>query len=91
MKFRVGRKQGNQVVPAFDVEQTNGGGIRFSNIQAVTDAERHRVMAHYGRAFQGKFSVAGGQHFRSLEPGTALHFEHASYQLPTPFQLLPKG
>lgn len=91
MKFRVGRKDGLTVTPAFDLEQLDGGGIRFTNIRQLTDAERHQVMAHFGRVFRGKFQVAGGQHFRTLEPGTVMHFEHAAYQLPNPFQLLPKG
>jgi hypothetical protein len=91
MKFRVGKRSGTGVVPAFDIEQTGGGGVRFSNIHSLTDADRHNVMAHYGRAFRGRFVLKGEQHFRNLKPGTAMHFEHASYQLPTPFQLLPKG
>lgn len=90
MKFRVGRIEGTTVTPAFDIEQMDGGGVRFSNITKFTDGERHHVMAHYGRSFRGRFVLRGEQHFRNLKPGTALHFEHASYQLPHPFQLLPK-
>lgn len=91
MKYRVGRVIGNRVEPAFDIEQIDGGGIRFSNVKSLTDAERHAVMVHYGRPMHGKFVVKGEQHLRQLQPGTQLHFEHASYVLPDPFQLLPKG
>jgi hypothetical protein len=91
MNFRVGKRVGSKVVPAFDIARVNGGGVRFSNIRELTDSEQHLIMAHYGRPVRSKIVVRGEQHLRNLQPGTVRHFEHASYVLPDPFTLLPKG
>lgn len=88
MKYRVGRLQGKELKPAFEVERVDGGGIRISKIVSMTDEERDVLLAHYGSALRGKVVVRGEQHFRSFQPGTPQHFEQASHVLPEPFHLL---
>ena len=91
MIFRIGKQVGSKLEPAFDIIRVNGGGVRFANVRTLTDTERHMIMAHYGRPVRGKIVVRGEQHLRNYKPGTVHHFEHASYALPEPFMLLPKG
>lgn len=88
MKYRVGKLQGKELAPAFDVERTDDGGIRISNIHSLTDEERDVLFAHYGLTIRGKVVVRGEQHLRSFQPGTPQHFEQASHVLPEPFHLL---
>ena len=91
MNFRVGKRVGNKIVPAFDISRVDGGGVRFTSIRELTDGEQQLIMAHYGRPIRGKIVVKGEQHLRNFQPGSVRHFEHASYVLPDPFTLLPKG
>ena len=86
--FRVGRLTAGKLTPAFDVERTSEGGLRLSNITSLEDSERDLLFAHYGTPLRGKVVAAGAQHFRSFQPGTPQHFEHASYVLPEPFHLM---
>ena len=91
MKFRIGKRNGARIEHAFDLEQIDGGGIRFSNVQSLSDGDKHLIMGHYGRPVRSKVVVLGEQHFRNFKPGTVLHFEHASYVLPDPFTLMSGG
>jgi hypothetical protein len=88
MKYRVGKLHDKALTPAFDVERTDDGGIRISNIMSMTDEERDLLLAHYGLTMRGKVVVRGEQHLRSFQPGTIQHFEQASHVLPEPFHLL---
>lgn len=89
MPFKVGRRKGRALLPAFDIEQAAGGGIRLTNVSDLSDGERQLVYAHYGRPIRSKVVFKGEQHFRTFQPGAAHHFEHASYVLPSPFCLMP--
>lgn len=86
--YRVGKRVGNRLVPAFSVRRREDGGIRLFNIQNANDFERGLVLAHFGRMFRSTSGVGNEQHRRVFRPGTVAHFEHAVHELPPPFALM---
>ena len=91
MRFSVGRIVNGKLEPAFTIERQSDGGVRFTHMHGLTDAEHHRILAHFGRVVHGKVVVQGEQHIRMFKPGTARHFEQASYQVPAPYNLMPRN
>lgn len=94
--WRVGREKVRAMPEhAFDIKRRDDGGITMSNLQAgLTDAERTRLMTHFGSpidAMVGTVSESeaedGTEH---RTPGTVEHFVCAVHRLPPPFILLPK-
>jgi len=91
MTYRVGRvAPGGAVTPVFDVDRTEGGGILLSAIHGLTDSDKMSILAHYGQPISATVMVKRMQHRRLFRPGTQAHFDHASYALPSPFELLPR-
>lgn len=88
-KFKIGRINGGGTVkPAFTLQRLPKGGIRFSDIEKLSDAERTTVQAHFGREMRAMLGLGGVQHWRKLKPGTDHHFNAAVTQLPHPFVLM---
>lgn len=87
-KFKVGRYVGGAVEPAFTLERTDGGGIRFSDVKSLSDSERSYIMSHFGRPQRAMLGIAAEQHLRTLQPGTPIFFEAAVTTLPAPFVLM---
>lgn len=88
MAYRVGRYEGGKFVHAFDIERRDDGGVRFTNIERLSDQERTIVMAHFGRERFGRVSAGTEQHIRKFVPGSNHHFEYAVHEMPEPFALM---
>lgn len=89
--YRVGKRVGNRLVPAFRIRRLESGGIRLFDIKDANDLERGIVIAHFGRMFRSSTGVGSEQHRRVFKPGTVEHFEHAVHELPHPFALMRKS
>ncbi len=94
--WRVGRRVGNSGLEhAFDLRRRDDGGISLTNVEhPLTDAERTKLLAHFGRArvvllggeVEGGALVSVSQHH---EPGEIENFVEAVYSLPAPFMVMP--
>jgi hypothetical protein len=88
--WKVAREDSGKHRHAFDVTRLDDGGIRITNVDALSDAERFRIMSHFGSKLSGRdgHEDKSGrmiETWTTLDPGTEEHFTRAIYQLPHPF------
>jgi len=89
-KMKVGRRGGalGNLAHAFTIQQAPGGGLLVTDVQSLTDVEHTMILGHFGRPLRAILGVGGEQHYRTLQPGTELHYYEAAGTLPWPFALM---
>jgi hypothetical protein len=89
--WRIGRRGARGPEHCFDLRRREDGGISISHIEtSLSDSERQRLLAHFGRA---RTRIGGGRTEEGLdvtvaipeEAGSFNHFVSAVYALPAPF------
>ena len=94
--WRIGRRTAKGVVFAFNLRRRADGGISLANIEhALTEGERTRLLAHFGKPIERDTGGRDGDALVSVslveQPGDIEHFITAVYALPTPFTLMGRS